>query len=246
MNDLFTLLTTLAFIALIVGLIKPSWVKMPSRKRVGMIYGGAWLVFFILFGITSGTAGIASTQSQVAATATSSPSAAAAPTTQTPVIPAAVVVAPTSSPSQNIPLTTAQALQATDQLYFGPLNYGNVVIDFQYVGQDLSTAGKDLQGYNYSAAITDMKAVQSDLQRCESDLQFADTLAPFTPDVTKIDTLANDAVSIGLKGASIAITDMENANYDGVNSVATPDFVQMDNDFNKAQQLVAGWKAQQQ
>ena len=31
-----------------------------------------------------------------------------------------------------------------------------------------------------------------------------------------------------------------------VSARATPDFVQMDNDFNKAQQLVAGWKAQQQ
>jgi hypothetical protein len=56
MNGLFTFLTTIAFIALIVGLIKPSLVKMPSRKRVGMIYGGAWFVCFILFGITSGTA----------------------------------------------------------------------------------------------------------------------------------------------------------------------------------------------
>ena len=70
MNGLFTFLTTIAFLALIVGLIKPSWVRMPSRKRVGMIYGGAWLVFFILFGITSSPAKTATGQS-------TSPSAAA-------------------------------------------------------------------------------------------------------------------------------------------------------------------------
>jgi hypothetical protein len=89
MNAFFSFLTTIAFLALIVGLIKPSWVRMPSRKRVGMIYGGAWLVFFILFGITSrranttpGQSTTPSTTAHTAATQTqAAPSQPAAPLT---------------------------------------------------------------------------------------------------------------------------------------------------------------------
>ena len=53
MHGLFTFLTTITFLALIVGLIMPSWVKMPSRKRAGLVFGGAWIICFILFGITT-------------------------------------------------------------------------------------------------------------------------------------------------------------------------------------------------
>ncbi len=56
MNDFFIVLLLVSFLGLIVGLIKPSWIKMPSRKRVGMIFGGAIVVFFVLVGITSPTA----------------------------------------------------------------------------------------------------------------------------------------------------------------------------------------------
>jgi hypothetical protein len=145
-----------------------------------------------------------------------------------------------------MPLSASETLQMSDQFYFSQLAYGNVVIDFQYTGQDLTKIANDLQSYDYSAAITDMQAVQSDLERCENDLQYADSYAPFTPDVARIDTLANAAVSEGLKGASIAITDMENANYGGVNTVAMPYFTQMENDFVQAQELVAGYKAKNQ
>lgn len=94
MNGLFALLTTIAFIALIVGLIKPSWIKMPSRKRASMIFGGAWVVFFVLFGITSAPASTTdnqpasqnapspATQDATAATSSVSPQAQAPETSQ--------------------------------------------------------------------------------------------------------------------------------------------------------------------
>jgi hypothetical protein len=51
MSTLFVLLFLVSLIALAIGLAKPSWVKQSSRKRVGVIFGGAVLVFLILIGI---------------------------------------------------------------------------------------------------------------------------------------------------------------------------------------------------
>ena len=48
MSELFGFLAFVSFLALIVGLIKPSWLRMPSRKRVGMVFGGATLYYFAL------------------------------------------------------------------------------------------------------------------------------------------------------------------------------------------------------
>jgi hypothetical protein len=53
MSTLFVVLLLVSFLGLVIGLIKPSWIKMPSRKRVGIIFGGAIVVFFVLVGITS-------------------------------------------------------------------------------------------------------------------------------------------------------------------------------------------------
>lgn len=53
MDTLFFILLLVSFIGLPVGLIKPSWFKMKSRKQVGIIFGSAIVAFFVLFGITS-------------------------------------------------------------------------------------------------------------------------------------------------------------------------------------------------
>lgn len=58
MADLFLILFFLSLVCLIVGLIKPSafnsiFKREPTRKNIGLIFGGAFIVFFILFGITS-------------------------------------------------------------------------------------------------------------------------------------------------------------------------------------------------
>lgn len=53
MSNLFLVLLLVSLVALIVGLIKPSLLKQPSRARAGLIFGGAFVLFFVLFGITS-------------------------------------------------------------------------------------------------------------------------------------------------------------------------------------------------
>jgi hypothetical protein len=54
MNDLFMALALLSFAGIIIGLIKPSLIKFKSRKQALYIFGGSAVLFFILFGVTSG------------------------------------------------------------------------------------------------------------------------------------------------------------------------------------------------
>lgn len=53
MNSLFLILLLLSFVGIIIGLVKPSVVKMKSRKQSLLIFGGSTVLFFILFGITA-------------------------------------------------------------------------------------------------------------------------------------------------------------------------------------------------
>src|SRR3990167_11147909 len=59
MDNLFLLLFFVSFIALIVGLIKPTafsrFIKEITRKKIATIFGIATVVSFILFGITTDT-----------------------------------------------------------------------------------------------------------------------------------------------------------------------------------------------
>lgn len=58
MSGLFGLLSFGSLVALVIGLIKPSvfrnkrW-QNPTRKKVGLVFGGAMLLFFILVGATT-------------------------------------------------------------------------------------------------------------------------------------------------------------------------------------------------
>src|SRR5665648_713617 len=53
MDDLFLLLMFVSFFCLIAGLIKPSLVKLKSRKKSLGVFGSLVIIFFVLFGITS-------------------------------------------------------------------------------------------------------------------------------------------------------------------------------------------------
>lgn len=60
MNNLFLLLFLASFVCLIVGLVKPTafsrFIKGEiTRKKIGLIFGIATFVFFVLFGITTNT-----------------------------------------------------------------------------------------------------------------------------------------------------------------------------------------------
>lgn len=52
LNGLFAVLVLVSFIALLIGLIKPTWIKLKNRKMVSIVTSVAILVFMILFSLT--------------------------------------------------------------------------------------------------------------------------------------------------------------------------------------------------
>jgi hypothetical protein len=54
MNNLFLALILISLLGLLIGFIKPSVVKINSRKNVLLIFGLSFVLFFILFGATLG------------------------------------------------------------------------------------------------------------------------------------------------------------------------------------------------
>ena len=48
MGIFFVLLSFVAFIVTIAGLIKPAWLKLATRGKVLLWYGGAFLLLFII------------------------------------------------------------------------------------------------------------------------------------------------------------------------------------------------------
>lgn len=53
MKDIFMILMLVSIVGLVIGLIKPSVVKMKSRKVSLLVFGGGFIVFFILVGVTA-------------------------------------------------------------------------------------------------------------------------------------------------------------------------------------------------
>ena len=96
MSNLFLTLFFLSTLALIIGLANPSLFKLKSRKKVGLVFGGSMIVFFILFGIMSPapTTTLISPTPQTSTTATDTAVAItpAKSTTQTPTAPTVVPV----------------------------------------------------------------------------------------------------------------------------------------------------------
>ena len=241
MHTLLTLIITFSFLGLIIGLIMPSWVRMPSRKRAGMIFGGVWLVSFILFGITIPKGQQSSTNAVTSpAPLIITNSGVATSSNQAPVAAAVTTPAPTSSPNESNPFNDPKQNSA---LFIAA--FPRVVVDFDAAGTDMQNAGKDLTNRDYQSAITDIQNVQYDLQNAQTQLNDA-VYGPMTVDVNRINALATEAITSGLKGSSIAIADMKNADYSGVQSNALPYFATMENDYTKVQQLIAGWEVKNQ
>lgn len=53
MSGFFLLLFLVSLVGLVIGIIKPSAIKLKSRKSASLTFGGAIVISFILFGITS-------------------------------------------------------------------------------------------------------------------------------------------------------------------------------------------------
>ncbi len=84
MSSIFVLLLLLSVIALVVGLVRPSLVRLASRKRVGLVFGGLILGSGIVIGVISPapTKSAVSESSAAAATTTAAtPAPVAAPVT---------------------------------------------------------------------------------------------------------------------------------------------------------------------
>lgn len=144
MSIIFIVLLFLSFAALVVGLIKPTLVKLPSRKGVSALFGGGAIIFFTLVGIT----------------APSTPAV-------SPVVAALVVAATSSAPvSTNAQYTGAMQtsvlpfLLSADQDIVAASNAGGA--------GDFSTALQDAQGAQKT--ILKAKAGFAALQPPSSDL----------------------------------------------------------------------------
>ncbi len=113
MNSLFLALFLLAIAGWVVGAIKPSWVRLPTRKSVSMWFGGAVVVFFILFGVTS------------------SPSTAPATVVATDAVSATPIVTPAAAPvpaSQSTVKKTPISYQIVDRWTIPNGGEGKVVV----------------------------------------------------------------------------------------------------------------------
>lgn len=225
MNILFAFIVTLSIIGFIVGLIKPSWVRMPSRKRASIIFGSVWLVSFILFSITAPKDSSKATPTTVAV----------ATTTQ----------ASPSSSDQTPSGSSPTSPKDNDVVYVQFFNR-DIVVNFNDMGTDIQRVGADLNKNDYLSAIRDMQDVQTWLQVIQTKFQDLQDFRPLTADVERINTLTSSAITSGLKGASNALADMKNANYDAIDTNAMPYLTTMANDYNKAKQLLAAWQAQNQ
>jgi hypothetical protein len=233
MSNLFLVFLLASIVGLGIGLIKPSIIKLKSRKVAGLIFGGCTIVFFVLFGITAPPASEAN------------PAAPAQPQTAV-ATPPSPVDTTTSAQSGAVSSTSGNPFnnpQQNDALFISAFTI-HVTVAFDAAGSALTSEEQDLKNQDYRTAITDMQNVQYYLQHAQTLLSDA-VYGPLTPDVDRINTLANEAVISGLKGAGLAITDMENANYDKVANVDVPYLNTMVNDYTAVRALIAGWQAKQ-
>ena len=216
MYTFLSLLIVVAFVALVIGLVKPARVWMSSRKKVVLVYGAAMLVF--------GGLSAPFIPHEQSATAVSSDA--------------------TTTTQADVQLTPAQQQQLNDTDYIVSFN-GVIVPDFGKAGGFLSAFGRDWQAYNYSAAISDLQSLRAALQATQSDLQSTDqAYKPFSADIQHVDTLTNDAVAAGIKGTNTALADLENGNISGTEDAMTSYVMgTMLNDFTEAKAAAAGWEA---
>ncbi len=80
MSQIFIPLLLLSAAVLTLGLIKPSWLRMPTRKKASAVFGGVTIIFFILVAITAPPREV---PAQVSASADASTSSTKPPATQT-------------------------------------------------------------------------------------------------------------------------------------------------------------------
>lgn len=116
MSNFFSIVLLLSLAGLVIGLIRPQWVRMRSRKRASLTFGGGAILFFVLFGITSSSTPMTST---TASTSTSTSTASAVPiqpaTTPVAVPQSAKPVTSTLKPEDQFKALATNAIMDSDK-----------------------------------------------------------------------------------------------------------------------------------
>ena len=109
-------------LALVVGLVRPSLVRLASRKRVALVFGGATMVFGFVVGSLSPE--VKSAQTNPIVSAPKPAASTAATVTPAPVI--AKSVAPAPKPTPTAPSQGPSAGQQIEQLVYNVVHGTNV------------------------------------------------------------------------------------------------------------------------
>lgn len=137
MNTLFAFIFLFSLAWLVIGLIKPRWVRMLSRKRVGMIFGGVILVSGFIVGAT--TPNLPKTARQPVAVA-AKPAATTTPTKTEPIAPKPAAPAPTQQKQATQTDPTAATRQQLEQLVYDAVHGTNANSQPYIRGIDISQA----------------------------------------------------------------------------------------------------------
>lgn len=124
MANIFIPLFLLSAAALILGLVKPSWLRMPTRKRASVVFGGATIIFFILVAITVPPRAVST---QASTSADPRPAVLASTTTQPAQATNNTVPTPAPTPQPPAPVTDPEAADRAqlEQLVYDALHGTN-------------------------------------------------------------------------------------------------------------------------
>ncbi len=193
---------------LVLGLINPKWLRMPSRKRVSAIFIPSTVVFFVLVGITA--------PPSVKVTPV-------APVVATPVLPQAQPVVPASTqsnqapadPTKQIVASLSQTTSEYESLFInakgilGSSQYANAEAGRQALKDPNSSASKLSEFRMNNCLKNDVGQKAIDAYKNADDLYYSanisspDSLSAWNDDMgdvsSNICTWANDAISWQVK-----------------------------------------------
>lgn len=205
MNGFFVSLFLLFAGALVLGLIKPSWLRMPSRKRSSAVFGALTALFFILVAVTAppvSKSPVTQAVAQQPAATTTQPVAAA---------PAVAATTPTVNPTKQVVtlLTNATdgyvSLFANGRQILGTTQYANSQDGLQAFSDPNSAAVRFGTFRTNNCMKSNINAAADSAYKDASDLYYSanatqpDALDTWNNDIndatSDICTWAGDAVS---------------------------------------------------
>ena len=139
MSTLFAFILLISMGALIVGLVRPSLVRLASRKRVGLVFGGTILVSGFIVGATTPNLPKTSASMQTVAE-TSKPAATTSPAKTTPAPVKTAIAAPVVQKQAVQTDPTAATRQQLEQLVYDAVHGTNANSQPYIRGIDVSQA----------------------------------------------------------------------------------------------------------